>query len=62
MDLDGFKTINESLGHGAGDRFLVTVAERLKNRLRPEDVLARFGGDDSPCCWRTWRTSPRRSG
>ena len=44
MDLDGFKTINDSLGHEAGDRFLVTVAERLKNRLRPEDVLARFGG------------------
>jgi diguanylate cyclase (GGDEF)-like protein/PAS domain S-box-containing protein len=46
MDLDGFKTIHDSLGHEAGDRFLVTVAERLKNRLRPEDVLARFGGDE----------------
>src|SRR5215210_3614947 len=46
MDLDGFKTINDSLGHEAGDRFLVTVAERLKNRLRPEDVLARFRGDE----------------
>ena len=46
MDLDGFKTVNDSLGHEAGDRFLVTVTERLKKRLRPEDTLARFGGDE----------------
>jgi diguanylate cyclase (GGDEF)-like protein/PAS domain S-box-containing protein len=46
MDLDGFKNVNDSLGHEAVDRVLVAVAERLKNRLRPEDVLARFGGDE----------------
>jgi diguanylate cyclase (GGDEF)-like protein/PAS domain S-box-containing protein len=46
MDLDGFKNVNDSLGHGAGDALLVAVAERLKNRLRTQDVLARFGGDE----------------
>jgi diguanylate cyclase (GGDEF)-like protein/PAS domain S-box-containing protein len=46
MDLDGFKNVNDSLGHEAGDRLLVALAERLKNRLRPDDVIARFGGDE----------------
>ncbi|NMG22237.1 diguanylate cyclase domain-containing protein [Brasilonema bromeliae] len=46
LDVDGFKGINDSFGHGAGDNLLIEIARRLESCLRSADTVARFGGDE----------------
>ncbi|MFP4510221.1 MAG: diguanylate cyclase domain-containing protein [Spirochaetaceae bacterium] len=50
IDLDGFKTINDTFGHFAGDAILKQVAKRLRDTIRPDELSARWGGDEFVVC------------
>ncbi len=51
VDIDRFKDVNDTLGHQAGDALIQAVAGRLKAKLRPKDLLSRYGGDEFAILW-----------
>ncbi len=61
IDLDDFKSINDTFGHKVGDDTLRAVARALRRRLRQSDLIARLGGTSSRCCCRTSTTKASRS-
>ena len=46
LDADGFKQVNDTYGHDAGDEALLTIGHRLRSHVRPQDTVARLGGDE----------------
>jgi len=61
IDLDNFKTLNDTRGHEIGDRLLLEVSRRLRNDVRAEDLIARLGGDEFVVILEDLQASPREA-